>query len=261
MSTKFTYVGGMCMLIQRSDGYKILVDPYLRKNKDTNKTPEDFYDVDLILVTHHAGDYYGDVVEIMEHSNAKLVAPSDVAYFVKKECQVPLTSPKDDPENGRVYASAYGDTRCFGVTKTHCAQAIHLSRGKVNDVPVYGLPASFVIEVEPGVTYFHPGDTALHEGLNLLHELYHPNIMAIGVSNIKPHASREMSAREAAIACSWIGADYIIPTHYMPDTDDLDEFLQNIKYIYPRAQVFPGIGKSYLFHPSTVEELEGAENI
>ena len=34
MSTKFTYVGGMCMLIQRSDGYKILVDPYLRKNKD-----------------------------------------------------------------------------------------------------------------------------------------------------------------------------------------------------------------------------------
>lgn len=256
MAVKFTYVGCMCVLIERSDGFKILFDPYLTKNKDTNMKPSDFYDVDLILVTHHAGDHYGDVVDILEHSNAKLVAPSDVVYFVKKESSIKLTSPKDDPENGRLYSSAYGDTREFGVTKTHCAQAIHLSRGKVNDVPVYGLPASFVVEVEPGVTYYHPGDTALNYNLKMLQELYHPNIMAVGVSNIKPHASREMSAREAATACSWIGADYVIPTHYMPDTQDLQEFLECVKYIYPRAKMLSGIGKTYLFHPSVMEEVK-----
>lgn len=256
MAVEFTYIGGMCVLIRRSDGFKILVDPYLRKNKDTDRTPEEFFDVDLILVTHHAGDHYGDVVEIMEHSSAKLVAPSDVAYYVKKECECELTSPKEDPEHGRVYSSAYGDTRVFGATRTHCVQAIHLSRGKVNDVPVYGLPASFVIEVEPGVTYFHPGDTALHYDMKLMQELYHPNIMAVGVSNIKPHASREMSAREAAISCSWIGADYVIPTHYMSDSGDLEEFLQNIRYIYPRAQILSGVGKSYRFHPTRMEALD-----
>ena len=37
MAVKITYVGGMCVLIERSDGYKILFDPYLTKNKDTNK--------------------------------------------------------------------------------------------------------------------------------------------------------------------------------------------------------------------------------
>ncbi len=256
MSTRFSYYGGMCVLIERSDGYKILCDPYLTKNQDTDKRPEDFYDVDLILVTHHAGDHYGDVVDIMEHSGASLVAPSDVVYFVKKECPIKLSSPKTDPENGRVYASAYGDTRTFGVTKTHCAQAIHLSKGEVNGVPVYGLPASFVIDVEPGVTYFHPGDTALHTDLKLLQELYHPNIMAVGISNIKPHASREMSAREAAMACAWVGADYVIPTHYQKDTGDLREFLDIVRVIYPHGKMLPGIGKSYLFTPSSMAETD-----
>ena len=192
----------------------------------------------------------------MEHSNAKLVAPSDVAYFVKKECNVKLTSPKDDPENGRVYASAYGDSRAFGVTKTHCAQAIHLSRGKVNDVPVYGLPASFVVEIEPGVTYFHPGDTALHSDLKLLRDLYQPNVMAIGVSSIKPNASREMSAREAATACNWIGADFVIPTHYMDESGDLEEFLDAMKFIAPNAKLLVGKGKEYLFTPSRMDEIK-----
>ena len=51
MAAKFSYIGGMCVLVERSDGFKILFDPYLSKNKDTNRKPSEFYDVDLILVT------------------------------------------------------------------------------------------------------------------------------------------------------------------------------------------------------------------
>ena len=29
--TKFTYYGGMCVLVERSDGFKMLFDPYIKK--------------------------------------------------------------------------------------------------------------------------------------------------------------------------------------------------------------------------------------
>ena len=60
MGVRFTYYGGMCFLVERSDGYKALFDPYFNENKHTEKCASDFYDVDAILVSHHAFDHYGD---------------------------------------------------------------------------------------------------------------------------------------------------------------------------------------------------------
>lgn len=253
--TKFTYFGGMCVLIERTDGFKILLDPYIVKNKQTQAKVSDFYDVDLIFVTHHAGDHYGDVADIMDHSNAKLVAPSDCIYYVKKDTQTPLEEAKKDPENGRLYASAYGDERVFGVTKSHTVQAVHLSKGEVNGVPVFGLPSGFVIEVEPGVTYYHPGDTALHNDIKLVRDLYHPNIMCVGISNIKPLASREMGPREAAMTCAWVGADIIIPTHYYEGSTAMGEFEKHMESFYPEGTLKKDIDKPFYFVPAHTEDV------
>ena len=57
MSTKFTYFGGMAVLVERSDGYKILCDPYISKNPATDVDVKELYDVDLVLVTHAAFDH------------------------------------------------------------------------------------------------------------------------------------------------------------------------------------------------------------
>ena len=45
MSTKFTYFGGMAVLVERSDGYKILCDPYISKNPATDVDVKELYDV------------------------------------------------------------------------------------------------------------------------------------------------------------------------------------------------------------------------
>ena len=45
MATKFTYFGGMCILVERSDGYKILFDPYLSANPATKTTPDEVKDI------------------------------------------------------------------------------------------------------------------------------------------------------------------------------------------------------------------------
>ena len=253
--TKFTYYGGMCILVERSDGFKMLFDPYIKKNKQTDAQLSDFFDVDLIFVPHHAGDHYGDVVEILDNSKAHLVAPSDCIYYVKKEVQKPLEEAKKDPENGRLCASAYGDERVFGVTKTHTVNAVHLSKGSVNGVPVYGLPSGFVVEIENGVTYYHPGDTALHYDIKLVHELFKPNIMCVGISNIKPLASREMGPREAAISCSWVGADVVIPTHYFEGSGAMEEFERHMESIYPQAQIKKDIGKPFYMIPAHTEDV------
>jgi L-ascorbate metabolism protein UlaG (beta-lactamase superfamily) len=256
MAVKFTYYGGMCMLIERSDGFKILMDPYITKNKQTQKEAKDFYDVDLIYVTHKAGDHYGDVVELMENSKAMLVAPSDVIIYVKKEAKIFLEEKKKDPENGRLFASAYGDERVFGATHSHTVQAIHLSKGSVNGVPVYGVPSGFVLEVEPGVTYYHPGDTALYGDIKLIRDLFHPNIMCVGIGGIKPLASREMGPREAAISCSWVGADIVIPTHYMEGGTDLEDFLRYMDAFYPQATILPDVENPFYLIPTHVEPAQ-----
>ena len=84
MSTKFTYFGGMCVLIERSDGFKILCDPYFVKNVQTDKKPEDMRDVDLVLVTHNASDHYGDVEAVMACSNAVVMMCSDNVRKIKR---------------------------------------------------------------------------------------------------------------------------------------------------------------------------------
>lgn len=255
MAVKFTYFGGMCVLAERSDGYKILFDPYFNKNRQTEHLAEEFYDVDLIFVTHHAGDHYGDVVEIMENSRASLVGPSDVIVYVRKESRVPLTEKKKDLENGRLHASAYGDTRRFGQTVSHTVWAEHLSRGKINDIPVYGLPCGFVVEIEENVTYYHPGDTALYGDIKLIRDQFHPNIMTVGIGGIKPYASCEMGPREAAISASWVGADVVIPTHYMIGSDSLSQFRTYMDAFYPQARIYEKADQSFYFIPAQIQEI------
>ena len=55
--------------------------------------------------------------------------------------------------------------------------------------PAFG----FIVEVEPGVTYYHVGDTCLFSDMRMYRELYHPNVMTVGISRFKePYPPCEM---------------------------------------------------------------------
>ena len=150
MSVQFNYHGGMCVEIVRSDGFRILVDPFLTGNPFTTKTPQDFADVDLILVTHYAFDHYGDTPEIMELGHAELVCGTDTyLHFTEKYPHLA----------GRAKKTIYGDQKLFGQTELRCVRAFHVSRGAINGTPVFGPPLGFIVKVEKDVCYYHPGDT------------------------------------------------------------------------------------------------------
>lgn len=248
MSTKFTYFGGMAVLVERSDGYKILCDPYISKNPATDVDVKELYDVDLVLVTHAAFDHYGDTADIIKNSNAILMAGADVIRLVNQELDEPLPAE-------RVKSTIYGDEQSFGTTKVHTAVTFHTSNTVQNGVSTVFFPFGFVVEVEPGVAYYHAGDTCLFSDMKLIHELYKPNVMAVGISRIEPQFPCEMAPREAAHATAMIGADVVIPTHYAPGSEDLELYLRYADAIAPNTQVFAGANRSFLYTPFRVDAL------
>lgn len=244
MSVKFTYYGGMCVLIERSDGFKILCDPYFIKNVQTQAAPEDMADVDLVLVTHNASDHYGDVEEVMLCSNAKVMMCSDNVHKIKKNVDLP----KD-----RIVSTVYGDCRQFGQTTVRTMLAFHTSKHTEGDILTYGPPVGYIIEVEPGVVYYHTGDTALSENFRTIRELYHPNIMCVGISGIRPGASREMTEREAAMGVAWCGVDVVIPTHYVTESDALQVFKRHMESFAPNVKIMDGFEQPFVLTPLQIE--------
>lgn len=246
MSVKFTYFGGMCVLLERSDGFKILCDPYLNKNVLSPIKAEEMYDVDLVLVTHYAGDHLGDAVEIIKNGKATLMSTTDVIYALQLKYDIP---------KAQTISSAYGDFREYGETTVHTVWAEHQSKFDVEGhIRTYGIPAGFVIEVEPGVTYYHTGDTALNTEMKLIRDLYAPQVMCVGIDSVKAkRGSIEMGPREAAIACSYVGAPVVIPTHYSTARNAPEIFKKHMESFCPKAIIKEPIGVPFTVTPLTVE--------
>lgn len=245
MSTRFTYHGGMTVCIERSDGFKILCDPYFTGNPAAVASAEDFYDVDLILVTHAAFDHYGDTSRIMEHSNAVIVAGGDV--LLKLESEIGLL------DASRKHHTIYGDELVFGKTVVRTVPAWHCSGIQQGSVTTYADPFGFIVHVEENVTYYHAGDTSLFTDMKLIREMYKPNVMAVGISRISDAYACELNPREAAYATSWIGPDVVIPTHYAPGAPALDDYKKYMEALCPQAVIKERIGVPFHYTPYNVD--------
>ena len=248
MTTKFTYYGGMCMSVETSGGFKILVDPFFHP-EFCDKTRMDFSDIDLVLVTHAAYDHYGDTAEILAKSNAILMAGTEVIRKTEKEIG-------SLPAN-RQYATIYGDERYFGDVCVRTVVAHHCSNTKEEAcVNVSSMPLGFIVQCRDGVTYYHPGDTSIFSDMRLIRELYKPNIMIVGISRIAEQYPCEMTPREAAMATMMVAPDVVVPSHYSPGSKSLDEFIKHIDSFAPYTKVKSTIGKPFLCSSFICEDIE-----
>lgn len=246
MSVKFTTFGGMSMLIERSDGFKILVDPWITGNKECTIKKEDLYDVDLILVSHCAFDHLADAPDIFANSEAVMRCDRS-SLKIMKDLKI---------ADSRVKSCGYGTKHVFGPTIIRVMRAYHNSlikdeSGNFSWAP----PLGFMIMVEPGVTYYAPGDTTLYGDMKLMNELYHPNVMSCGISNVKPGSGVSKDAREAALEVMWLGADVVFPGHYH-DEQDLNEWKECMRVLNPRVRIIEEKNKTFVYTPySMVEEM------
>jgi L-ascorbate metabolism protein UlaG (beta-lactamase superfamily) len=243
MSATFTYMGDMAILIERDDGYKILVDPHIN-NGHTKTEPSNFYDVDLILVTHVAYDHFGQTAEILKNGKAHVMCGQEVMYHLEKE----------GIERARISKTITGDCRTFGQTTTvHTVVCHHHSvceyDGSISNWPQFG----FIVQVEPGLCYYHQGDSNLYTDMRQLRELYKPNVMTVCVSRLLSIYGCPMTPREAALSVSYVMPEVAIATHYEHGSGDLEEFMRNVDVLAPDTIIKKEIDTPFRCTPFRVE--------
>lgn len=237
---KFTYYGGMAVLAERSDGFKILFDPYIHNSLCRDVQPSMFYDVDLIVLTHAAFDHFGETVDILRHSKATLLCGA--------ECWAKVLAQADIPESRHINV-IYGDGGQFGPTSIRVVPAWHGSNVVYDGITHAYYPFGMVAMIEPGVSFYHTGDTCLFSDMQLVRELYRPTVMMVCISTIDVRYGSIMSTREAAQAVRWVGPDLVLPGHYYAGDPALEEFKLHMRSFAPDTTVYTEVGKPVEYIP------------
>ncbi|MBI2830986.1 MAG: metal-dependent hydrolase [Chloroflexi bacterium] len=225
-STTIAYFGGAAFKITTAKGKKILIDPYLTENPLCKTPLEDFFDIDLLLVSHGAFDHLGDTVEIMKRSKAVLVCGMDVREHVQQ-----AGIAKD-----RVKVTVYGDEKNFEGIKTKTVDARHISSVAIENGRLSGVPHGFVITTEDGTRLYHTGDTSLFGDLRMIGMLYRPNVLMLCISTVSEGLAFEMTPQEAALATQWVAPDIAVPMHFPPGSDAPRKFSEAVKIVAPNVE-------------------------
>lgn len=171
-------------------GVKFLIDPWLSNPLYTTK-PEEFSDVDFIVVTHDHGDHLGNTIEVMKVARrAKLVSIYEIAEHIGREIGVERV----------IGANIGGPVRLSGGVDLVLTPAQHSS--------TRGAPTGVVVKAGDECLY-HAGDTGAFYDMKLIGELYKPKVALLPIGG---HFT--MGPREAALAVDLLRPKYAIPMHY-----------------------------------------------
>lgn len=228
-SVRIAYFGAATFKITTGAGKKILIDPYITKNPLCKKPLEDFYDSDLLLVSHGAYDHLGDTIQIMKESKVVLVSGPEVVEHALR-----MGIPKE-----RAKVTVYGDQKEFQGIRIKAVDARHISRVDSGGERFYGQPLGFIISTENGVRIYHTGDTSLFGDLRMIGMLYRPNILLICISRVAEGVAFEMNPAEAALATQWVAPDIVVPMHYPPGSEEPRKFCEAVRVVAPNVEPVP----------------------
>ena len=227
MTVSIRFLGTAAFEIITADGKRVLMDPYLDENSVSPYKVDDLEHVDLMLVTHAAYDHMGDAYEIMrKFPDLPLICGADVrGYLMHKGI-----------EGERLLAIPWGMMTEGAGIEIRPVYSRHWSYIQAEDGKVFSsVPVGFIVYAGEGQRIYHTGDTAIFGDMKLYGDLYQPTVGLINVGvpgdhqgakhGIEVYLTGEMDAREAAMACDWLGLDYAIPCHHDdPDLPDIKEF-------------------------------------
>lgn len=190
---RITCLGHATFLIQSSGGTRIMIDPWLRQNPATPAELKDptRYRLDAVLVTHSHFDHAGDAVEIAKSANAPVIS---AAEWVDEQ---------QLPDKLKMGGNVGGTFKIKDIT-VHIVPAMHSSAPS-------GRPIGFVLTFADGRSLYHTGDTWIFGDMALIEEIYHPNIILLGVGG-GPYGEDPATARLAID--KYFKPDVIVPMHF-----------------------------------------------
>lgn len=227
MAIKIRFLGIAAYEITLPDERKILIDPCITQNPGSPTTLEGLDRVDLVLVTHLAGDHMGDAPEIVKRFNCPVVCGKEVQYYL--QCLgVQTDLIRTVPWHGQVNP--------LGI-RVRSIPSMHASVGLAPDGKwLSGQPMGFLLYASDDCRIYHSGDTAIFSDLKLVGELYQPDIGLMCACELekeyleslglKDHYGNEMSGKEGALASMWMGLKFAHCCHYIHTENhkDIEEF-------------------------------------
>jgi L-ascorbate metabolism protein UlaG (beta-lactamase superfamily) len=229
MSVSIRFLGTAAFVVTTAGGKRILIDPYLDENPVSPVKVGDLHDLDLLLVTHAAYDHLGDTEAILRRfPDLPLICGADVRGYLMYR----------GLSGDRLRAIPWGMMIEEAEVRVRPVESRHWSYIQTKDGRAFSsTPVGFIIYAGEGERIYHSADTALFGDLQLLGELYRPTVGLINVGvpsehrgmahGVPQYLTGEMDAREAAMACQWLGLRYAIPCHFDdPSLPEIARFKQ-----------------------------------
>ena len=236
MSLQVDYLGWAAFILTGPTGTRLVTDPYLSGNPQTKLPPspvkpEDVH-VDLVVVSHCAGDHFGQTLEILANSDTtKLLGDHSTLCLAERAGYGGTWDPRMElTTSGATYVQ--GDFTIHAVDARHIAFK-HLPDGSY----MTGEPLCYIIRVKDGPTCFFGGDTSLTYDMKLWGELFRPDVAFLGIGGVdlQGRSLDEMDPPAAAICAEMLGVKTVIPMHYRTQ-EYLEQFQQYLAVRCPECR-------------------------
>ena len=182
-AVEMTFYGNQFFKFVSDEGKVILINPWIKGNKDANMAVDAFKrgDVDLILTTSGHGDDQGNAVEIAARTGAKIFTMAELGLWMMSEIE------QYGGTRNQVYLGAIGGRYKVGNVTVQLIQAAHgsgISSGKKDHPARYygGVATGSVITFESGLKVLMAGSTGLSMELQMFGMRFRPHVALVPIA-------------------------------------------------------------------------------
>lgn len=191
---KIKFIGHAAFYIESGD-YRLLIDPFISNNPNSNIDKELLKDITHILITHGHGDHLGDAINIAKQCDATVICNFEIGNYLSSF-------------NIKVHTMHIGGTYNFDFGRIKMTPALHGSGINHNGTMICGgNPCGYLIK-SMNKTIYHAGDTGLTMDMKLL------AIDDIDVAMLPIGGNYTMDIYDAIRAVDFIESKKVIPMHY-----------------------------------------------